>query len=47
VKDSKIALTMKPDGLGKAEWVSSEGKGKRREEGRRGKGGGSGRGGRR
>jgi DNA-directed RNA polymerase subunit E' len=40
VKDSKIALTMKPDGLGKTEWISQEGKGRKREAGeRRGKGG--------
>ncbi len=32
VKDSKIALTMKPEGLGKMEWIVSEGKKGRRDE---------------
>ena len=33
VKDSKIALTMKPEGLGKMEWITSEGRKKREEKG--------------
>ncbi|MCW6160323.1 MAG: DNA-directed RNA polymerase [Candidatus Micrarchaeales archaeon] len=40
VKDSKIALTMKPDGLGKLEWISSAKKpreGERRGGSRKGK----------
>ena len=36
VKDSKIALTMKPEGLGKPEWIKAEGKGRREETGRKG-----------
>jgi DNA-directed RNA polymerase subunit E' len=32
VKDSKIALTMKPEGLGKMEWIASEGKKGRKDE---------------
>lgn len=42
VKDSKIALTMKPEGLGKPEWISAEGRHPREERGgpRRGKGSG-------
>ncbi len=41
IKDSKIALTMKPEGLGKLEWVTQEAKrgGRKPEDrGRRGKG---------
>ncbi len=40
VKDSKIALTMKPEGLGKLEWIVAEAKKGKREEkgGSRGKG---------
>ncbi|MCL5430531.1 MAG: DNA-directed RNA polymerase [Candidatus Marsarchaeota archaeon] len=38
VKDSKIALTMKPDGLGRPEWITAEAK-----KGRRDDKGGSGR----
>lgn len=36
VKDSKIALTMKPEGLGKLEWISAGGKKERREGEKRG-----------
>lgn len=32
VKDSKIALTMKPEGLGKMDWIIADSKGRRREE---------------
>ena len=42
VKDSKIALTMKPEGLGKFEWIAQDAKKGKREE--RGDGRGKGRG---
>jgi DNA-directed RNA polymerase subunit E' len=32
IKDSKIALTMKPEGLGKMEWITSDSKRGRRDE---------------
>jgi len=31
VRDSKIALTMKPEGLGKMEWITEDSKGKKKE----------------
>ena len=36
VKDSKLALTMKPDGLGKLEWIATAGKARREGGERRG-----------
>ncbi len=41
VKDSKIALTMKPEGLGKLEWIAADARKGKRDDG---KGGGGGRG---
>ncbi len=35
VKDSKVALTMKPDGLGKSEWITQAGRKPKEERGQR------------
>ncbi|MFI5412907.1 MAG: DNA-directed RNA polymerase, partial [Candidatus Micrarchaeales archaeon] len=45
VKDSKIALTIKPECLGKLEWITADARKGKRDEGGRGGGSGSKRGG--